>query len=164
MALNREYMRRLIIQYFVKKGFVESFNVRIHPPLLQDLPILIPQLMGKVEIIPYVEDIEPNTGIVRLGWNLFLLGNKRMYLGESTHTNLIEIRCPVLNVGMGDVNAQHINQATPRRILNFIVNVLSKDKMGDITAVPQITLRPAVFPVTVGDPSGFFHTRHRPVY
>lgn len=162
IALNEELLRRLLIRYFVNKGYENNFNHRIYPPLLQDLTMQIPQLSGKVEVVPFVEDIDPNTGQVKLGWNLFVLGTRRMFLGESTHTNFSEIRNMV-----GGVQDQHmaIEFATPKRVINFVVKVLGRSKYGDISQLsPQLNFR-TVMPSAFGhtDQSGYFKTLHRPV-
>lgn len=161
-ALNRELIKRLLTRYFSQKGFEENFDRRVHPPLLQDLPFQIPQLYGKIEIQPYVEDIDPNTGIVRLGWNLFVLGTQRISLGYSTHTNLNEVRTAIAGPLAALDRGSH---ATPRRIINFITEVLSRSKHGDITCVPKtVTSRVSnVLPLGTGEMSGFFRT-NRPVF
>jgi hypothetical protein len=159
-ALNKEYMRRLLTKYFYQKGFKEDMNAKIYPPLLQDLAMAIPSLMGKIEIEPEVCDVDPTTGIVSLEWNMFLLGNKRMFLGESTHTDLAEIRSPMS--GVSDKSGiRIINYTTPAKVVNFIINVLGEHKMGDLSQTPKnITLSPLV-PYTkgIGDTSGYFKRR-----
>lgn len=161
-ALNQELIRRLLIRYFTQKGFDENFDRKIYPPQLQDLPLQIPQLMGKIEIQPYVEDIDPNTGVIRLGWNMFVLGTRRMCLGESTHTNLSEVRTAI----MGPLSAlNHRTHATPRRIIEFIVKVLGQSENGDIASLPKnMMTRPGMLPLGTGELSGYFRTSHRPVF
>ena len=161
-ALNKEYMRRLLTKYFWDKGFKENMDARIYPPALQDLAMAIPQLVGKLEIEPQVNDVDPTTGIIKLSWNLFVLGNKRMFLGESTHSDLNEIKGPLYNIdiksGIGTMK-----YVTPRRIINFIVELLGEHKQGDLTQMPKnIVLSPMVpYSRGIGDTSGFY--RKRPV-
>jgi hypothetical protein len=163
-ALNQELIRRLMIRYFVQKGFTEagSFNKKIYPPTLQDLGMQIPQLIGKVEVDTAVEDIDPRTGITKLCWNLFVLGNQRMFLGFSTHTNLSEVRTAI----QGPLSAIHRGSfATPKRIVNFITQILGKSENGDIASMPKnITIRPGMLPLGTGEVSGYFRTSHRPVF
>jgi hypothetical protein len=161
-ALNKELIKRLLVRYFTSKGFDENFNKKIHPPMLQDMLIHVPQLVGKIDIAPYVEDIDPNTGVVRLGWNLFVLGNRRMYLGESTHASLIEVRMAV--GGPLDGSSHHIHAATPKRIIEFVINILSNSKSGDITNVPKSAILRTPSMVMNNDAGGFFRTRNRPVW
>lgn len=161
-ALNQELIRRLLIRYFCSKGFTENFNKRIYPPQMQDMAIQVPQLMGKIEVQPYVEDIDPNTGVVKLGWNLFVLGNRRMMLGYSTHTNLSEIRTAI----MGPLAAMNRGtHATPKRIVNFVTKVMGSSNAGDIASMPKnLTTRAGMLPLGTGEMSGYFRTSHRPVF
>ncbi len=163
-AFNRELIRRNLIKYFMTKGFTESFNKKIYPPMIQDLIVQVPPLGGKVEIVPWVEEIDPITGVVKLGWNLFVLGNRRMYLGESIHTNLTEVRVAVTgplnnNIPDGTTNI------TPNKIINFVVNILGESRSGDITKTPKnIVPRNYAMPLGAGGSIGFFRGSQRPAY
>lgn len=163
-ALNEELIRRLMIRYFNMKGYTEpgSFDKKIYPPTLQDLAVQIPQLIGKVEVDTAVEDIDPRTGITKLCWQLFVLGNQRMFLGFSTHTNLSEVRTAI----QGPLSAVHRGTfATPKRIVNFVVKVLGASENGDIASMPKnISIRPGMMPLGTGEMSGYFRTSHRPVF
>lgn len=163
-ALNKELIRRLMIRYFDGKGYTEpgSFDKKIYPPTLQDLSMQIPQLMGKIEVEAAVEDIDPRTGVTKLRWQLFVLGNQRMFLGFSTHTNLSEVRTAI----QGPLSAIHRGTfATPKRIVTFVANVLGKDEYGDIASMPKnITVRAGMLPLGTGEMSGYFRTSHRPVF
>jgi len=162
-ALNQELIRRLLNKYFVNKGYSESLDKRIYPPILQDIVSQIPQLYGKLEIVPSVEDIDPNTGVVKLNWNMFILGNSRMYLGSSSHTNLAEIRTAMINPLSSGSRQTY---ATPRRIIEFISKVLGKSKNGDISITPRSIMSRDITatPFSVGDQSGYFRTSHRMTY
>ena len=162
IALNQELIRRLLIQYFATKGFNENFDKRIYPPQLVDLVSRIPRLNGKVEVTAFVQDIDPLSGAVKLGWNLFVLGTKRMYLGESTHTSLAEITGQITTVESSNTTPSY---ATPKRIVEFITKVLGNSKSGDISASHGrgVTSR-SVFPVGTGENSGYFRRSQRPVF
>jgi hypothetical protein len=163
-ALNQELIRRLLNRYFVQKGYNlgEDFDKKIYPPILQDMPVQIPQMLGKLEVEPYAEDINPNTGVYKLGWNLYVLGNQRMSLGFSTHANLSEVRTAIA----GPMSATSRGTfSTPRRIVNFITKVLSTSKQGDIASMPKnLTVRQGLVPYGTGEMSGYFRTSHRPVF
>jgi hypothetical protein len=157
-AFNSELCRRLLIRYFTLKGYTESFNKKIYPPTIQDLSTLVPQLQGRVEIEPFVEDIDPNSGVYKLGWNLFVLGTKRLYLGVSSHTSLAEVRS---SIGGPLDGASKVFYATPNRVINFITAVLSKSESGDIS---QKLATKRVQPLFItGDHSGYFRTQQRPI-
>ena len=161
-VLATELVRRLLVRYFHAKGFSESLDKAIYPPQLQDLIIQIPQLLNKVEVVPHVEDIDPQTGVAKLGWNLFVLGNRRMFLGESVHTSLAEVRmgidCPASDMR----RSLHV---TPRKVIHFISTILGNNLDGDISQTPtNIVVRQNAFlPLGMGDQSGFFRMSGRPI-
>lgn len=157
-ALNKELLRRMLTKYFFDKGFKESINRRIYPPIIQDIVLKIPQISGKVEVVPYVEDIDPYSNLVTLGWNLFVLGTKRMYLGESTHTSLAEIK----NNIAGPIWSEGINSieyVTPKKVISFIVEILGESKVGDLAKAPKQYKERTMPLLNKGDSSGWFRTR-----
>lgn len=162
-ALNRELIQRLLVRYFTQKGFGEDFNQRVYPPMLQDLIAQVPQLMNKVEIVPYPMELDPMTGVVQLGWNMFVLGNNRMFLGESTHANLNEVRTSIAGpMGAGRRTAQ---DATPKRIVKFITKVLGSSKSGDISNIPKsVSMKAPLAIGATGEHSGYFRHSQRPVF
>ena len=133
--LNTEVVRRMLIQYFRAKGFNETFNRNVYPAMLQDLTKVLPLLATKVEVEPHTVEVDPTTGRAILGWNLFVLGNHRMYLGETYHRNLTQlakqIQAGQLMIPEGEeggANARH--QSTARQVVNFITRVLAKSESG----------------------------------
>lgn len=134
---NTEVIRRLLIKYFMDKGFVESFDRQLYPSLLQDLPMAIPVLGTKVEIIPYAEDVDNMLGRARLGWNMFVLGNHRMYLGETFHNDLRDL---ARHIHTGMIPPSHYGsarkQTTPKRVIAFITRVLGNSEMGYVDLSP----------------------------
>lgn len=137
---NTDVIRRLLIKYFMDKGFVESFDRQMYPSLIQDLPMVIPSLSNKLEIVPHAEDIDASVGKAVLGWNLFILGSKRMYLGETYHSNLQDlsrqIKSGIILVPEGGA-ATARRQTTPRRIITFITRILGDCKSGYIDLNPS---------------------------
>lgn len=136
LAFNQVLVRRLLIEYFSNKGFAENFDDRVYPPYMQDLVESIPQLSGKVEVVPYAKDIDPVSGYTRLGWNLFVLGNQRMYLGETEHSNLQHIAQKLdKNDYIVEPEAEPIvtrQNRSARDIVNWITRTLGKSKNGVI--------------------------------
>jgi hypothetical protein len=129
---NTEVVRRGLIQYFITKGF-QSFDRLIFPPDLADLPIVLSLLSDKVEIIPHAMNIDGMSGRAELGWNLFVLGTHRMFIGKTYHNNLRELAMQIKNGDMpfnNDISASH--QTTPRRIITFIIKVLGTHENGYI--------------------------------
>lgn len=137
---NTDVVRRLMIKYFIDKGFHESFDRQMYPALMQDLPMIIPSLANKVEIEPHAEEVDPSMGKAVLGWNLFILGNKRMFLGETYHNNLQDlarqIKTGLILVPEGG-SATARRQTTPRRIIAFITRCLRDTKGGYIDLNPS---------------------------
>jgi len=136
MALNKELLRRILIKYFFERGYKESMSGKIYPPSIQDIPTSVPQLAGKIDIQPHIEDVNPMTGLITLGWNLFILGNKRMYLGETSHTSLRDIK----NVIQGPCKSNGVRSVeykSPKRVISFIVDSLAENKAGDLGDITQ---------------------------
>lgn len=138
---NTDVVRRLLIKYFIDKGFVESFDRQMYPALIQDLPASIPSLSNKVEIVPNAKEIDTTLGKGILSWNLFALGTHRMYLGETYHNNLNDlcrqIKSGIIRIpdGIGTF-ATARKQTTPRKIIHFITRVLSSHEDGYIDLNP----------------------------
>jgi hypothetical protein len=136
---NTEVIRRLMIKYFVDKGFVESFDRQMYPGLIQDLPMVIPALSNKIEVVPHAEEIDTSIGKAVLGWNMFILGNQRMYLGETYHNNLQDLARQVktgIIMPEETLGSTARRQTTPRRIVAFITRVLGDHKAGYIDLAP----------------------------
>lgn len=130
-AANTEVIRRLLIKYFMDKGFTESFDRLIYPAKIADLPLAIPELTTKVEVVPHAVDINPATSQGVIGWNMFVLGNQRMYLGETHHSNLTDLARDLTSGNIvQNESYPATRQTTPRRIVNFITRVLTNSKTG----------------------------------
>jgi hypothetical protein len=128
--LNEELIRRLLRKYFTTKGLGENMDRSLYPPILQDLTRLVPQLNGKVEVVPTVAEIDPNGGDVKVEWNLFVLGTHRMSLGESTHRNLAELNQAAFQPKTDTVSSK---KASPKQIVEFIGRVMGSSKAGIIS-------------------------------
>jgi len=156
-ALNKELFRRTLVKYFYDRGFKESMDKRVYPPAIQDIVVAVPKLVGKIELQPYVEDVNPLTGVVTLGWNLFTLGNKRMFLGNSTHTNLNSlntmIRGPICSEGI-----RNIEYRTPKEIISFLISTLGNSKESDLGGNTPTNVQSGILslPGMMSDNGGFF--------
>lgn len=137
---NTDVVRRLLIKYFYDRGFDNSFDRLVHPSILQDLPLVIPVLGSKLEVVPFAEDIDPSAGRARLGWNLFVLGNHRMYLGETYHNNLADLARQIRN-GLSRptmiMGGSARRQTTPRRVITFVTRVLKDHQSGYVDLQPS---------------------------
>lgn len=136
VVLNRELIKRSLIRYFAEKAF-ENFDRSVYAPMLQDLPVRVPELADKLEIVPYVRETSPTTGQVTMGWNLFVLGTNRMSLGESSHMNMNEFQ-NAINGPM--VSSTSSGQKTPAEIIDFVISTLGTSKHGMIRPVSTVSM------------------------
>lgn len=138
---NNEVVRRLLIKYFIDKGFDKSFDRQMYPSTIQDLPMIIPSLCGKVEIVPHAREIDSSNNKGVLSWNCFVLGSHRMYLGDTYHNDLRDlarqIRMGTIKApdGIG-VSATARRQTTPKRVIVFITRVLGDNESGYVDLNP----------------------------
>ena len=164
VVLGRELVRRLLVRYFVGKG-VGDFGDRVVPVQVGDLGG-VPGLVGKVEVVPYVVDVFPESGGVRLGWNLFVLGCHRLFLGESFHASLVDVdqvvRGPLCGGGGGGGG---VGGVTVGEVVDFVVGVLGGDREGVVGGVGGVGgVGPVGLGGGLGDQSGYFRRGGRPVY
>lgn len=148
---NIEAVRRKLIRYFINKGFKDSFERLVYPPLLQDLP-LDPEvcLINKVEIVPFAVEIDTSLGRAVLGWNLFVLGKHLMFLGETFHNNLNDlarqIKSGIISGGTNNTSRAR-KQTTVFKIISFITKVLKDHEAGYVMLDP-----PSRMPKQPGEP------------
>lgn len=128
---NTEVVRRQLIKYFSDRGFHESFDKAVNPVLIQDLPFVNAGLDTKIEIEPHALEIDPTTSRAVLGWNMFVLGNQRIFLGETYHQNLLEL---ARQIKTGQIMPEAIVSTrrctTPRRIITFIERIIKDHASG----------------------------------
>lgn len=149
-AANADIVRRKLIQYFMENGF-DSFDKSVNPAALQVMPEET-GLYTKLEIVPHAVEIDPSTGRGVLGWNLFVLGNQRMYLGETIHESLTELARQI-RTGSGINPASTKRCTTPRRIITFITRTLGKHYGGYVDL--DTPLNPHLMRRTAYRPTGY---------
>ena len=148
-ALNTDVVRRMLIRYFIEKGFNESFDRVMYPGLVQDLGLACPVLSTKIEVVPHCVDIDPVGQRAVLGWNLFVLGTQRMYLGETHHRDLSDLARQIQSgqimpsQGTGSImptegipHGVARRQVTPRQVITFLTRVLGRHESGYIDLTP----------------------------
>jgi hypothetical protein len=136
--LKKEYLKRLLIKFFVHKGFRDNFDDPVYPPDVLDLEAAVPDILNKVEVKMFVEEADPTLGLVKVGWNLFVLGTKRMFLGYTFHTDLNQIR-PGANRSKS-LPTELV--ATPRKMVEFIIDTLTDDRKLELLPVSGMPLTP----------------------
>jgi hypothetical protein len=114
VTLLKEFLRRNLIKYFIDKGNDDNFLVSVNPTELFDLTSRLPFLRNMVEVKFYIEDYDLQNNVIKVGWNVFVLGNHRIFLGYSIHNNLLDIeRQRRVDVGQGNVSIkQFVNEVT----------------------------------------------------
>jgi len=133
--LDSEVVRRLLLRYFFNHG-VEDMRQRVHPGIMAEIEEEVPELLGKIEIVPYAVEIDPRTSYGKFGWNLFVLGNQRMFLGFSEHPEVGTV--DIKSLESLQYGGSSRNETTPRKIIAFITRILSKTESGRIRKVPHI--------------------------
>lgn len=129
-AQNRALIQGALVKYFKDKGV--RADQKVYPPSMQDLIARTPELATKVEIVPYVTDVNAITGEVTIGWNLFVLGTVRMFLGTSVHQSATDLERAVY--GAPNPSSQFESDQTPADIIRFVVRELSKKTAGRVSA------------------------------
>jgi len=165
-ALQEELVKRLLIKYFKEKSLDET---PIYPPSIFDLPFRIPELLSAVEVVPFVEQMDPMTNVVTIGWNLFVLGTNRMFLGTSTHTNLMEFRRSISGP-VQSTNMPSSRKKTAADVTEFIMTMVGRNK-GALLELPPGASIPLFSQMMSPDRakigptmSGSFYEKNRPVF
>ena len=128
--LSRLFGRKKLVEYFTHKGI--KLDEYIYPPMLQDLPVLIPEFRNKIEITPFSEKIDPTSGVVAVGWNLFVLGVNRSFLGYSYHENAQDLK---RSFGTSGNNLPHDPKKKAGDVVDFITDILASNKDGVLDPV-----------------------------
>ena len=157
-AIHTEMAKRLLIKYFTSKGF-DNFTKSVSPLDVSNLPKELPELAEKIEVIPYVKNLDPITGATEIDWDMFVLAMHRMYLGRTRHDNLGEL-IAITKDGTGDGEILKF-ATTPAKIINFVTSMFSKSESGTVSigkppSVPQFIRRP-----TLTAPTASYYERRR---
>lgn len=146
--LQRELIRRQLIEYFVRKGYESNFNKPLYPPTCWDLSVKVKDLFNKVEIIPFSEETDVSTGVVKLGWNLYVFGTNRLNLGYTTHTNASDIQRSALGESRSDMPIEYAT--TPHEVIDFVIEVLDNNKSGYTRLPPNYRIPPGALDIPLG--------------
>jgi hypothetical protein len=132
--IERQIAKHLLTKkletFFEQRGY--SDNTLVYPPAIAELES-IPELVNKVELNPSPENLDPTTGAAKIGWNLFVMGVNRMYLGHTMHTNLAELAS---KSGPGEKAADL--KYTASQIVEFIIKILERSDDG-FERLPETT-------------------------
>lgn len=125
--LQKELIRRKLIEYFSSKGY-DNFELPLYPPSCYDLPVRIPHLYTRCEVVPTVEETDTTLGTVKLNWKLFVLGTNRLDLGMTTHSGQTDIVRAVMGEPNLELPADFVT--TPKRVIEFILKILENSRSG----------------------------------
>jgi len=114
-------VRKQLNEYLEKKE-INSGDL-IYPPAIQDLQESIPDISNRVEITPFMEEMDPTTGAIKIGWNLFVLGINRKFLGYTVHESLDELKRPSPSKKALE---NSLCYTTGEDVVGFIVETLQK--------------------------------------
>lgn len=160
--LNTDVVERLLIKYFMSKGY-DNFDRLIYPPFVQDIPFMVQELADKIEIVPHAVRIDPLADTAVIGWNLFVLGTYRCFLGETQHQGLRQLALQLTQGMVASQDQSATRQTTPRRVIKFITDVLAKHQSGYVNLTPRVVPMPlqrqAYRPRTAGSSAGSFFVR-----
>lgn len=137
--LTGTLIRRKMVRYFVDKGLAEEIDNKVSPLDLVDLSAAVPEISDRIELVPHIKDINPQSGHGKVGWNLFVDGSKRMYLGQIEYSDMSEF-ARQLSSGQGgfilpDGKSHSYLETTPRKIIAFVVREMVES--GTVRGVDQ---------------------------
>lgn len=125
-TLQKEFIRRSLIQYFESKGY-DNFLNKPYPPSMLDM-VQNPMFDGVVEIQYFLEDINMQNNTIKVGWNMFVLGNNRAFLGYTTHKDVSEIENCI-----GESRANPDGPITIKGLVEWMVESIGKsNKIKDL--------------------------------
>jgi len=113
-------IKKQLSEYLGSKNINPS--TMVYPPLIQDIQC-IPEISNRIELIPHMEELDPASGNIKVGWNLFVLGTNRLELGYTIHESFSDLKQPEPSK-KGMENS--LCYTTGEEILNFITKTLQK--------------------------------------
>lgn len=124
--LQKEFVRRKLIQYFESKGY-DNFLVNPYPPNLMDIMERVEELGGLIEVKYSLRDVNIQNNNIKVEWNLFILGNQRAFLGCTTHGSLIDLETSINN------KVPYDGPISVKNLVEWIVDSLgSSNKLSEI--------------------------------
>ena len=128
-ALKVEILKQHILKYFFEKG-IKNVNEKVDPIIMQDIYEYEP-LSDKVEVIPHITDISSDNDTATVEWNLFVLGTKRMNLGQTDHKGIMGLAKIVDEETQvsSDTKIGERELKTVKEIIEFIVKILEDTKL-----------------------------------
>jgi hypothetical protein len=119
--INVSALKAQLIDYFSSKD-IEA-DMLLYPPSIQDIQECMLNADDNIEVTPFMETLDPRTGLVKLGWNLFVMGTNRKFLGYTTHASLSELKNSADTKHAMESSVRH---TTANDVIDFIIETLNK--------------------------------------
>lgn len=121
--IGKEIATKTLTEYMNQHGY-DNMNLLVYPPSIHDIAFQ-PDTFKKVELVAFPEETDPTSNAVTVGWNLFVLGTNRLYLGSTTHNSIADLQGGGLNEG-----AEQNLEKTAGEVVDFIVRILETNQHG----------------------------------
>lgn len=132
-------IKKVLSEYMENKQI--NPGTLVYPPMIQDLQC-IPEISNRVELVPFMEELDPASGYIKVGWNLFVLGTNRKFLGYTVHESLEDLQQPEPS----KQSKEHsLCYTTGEEVLDFIVETLQKYNEDHISLGPMKSEAPQVY-------------------
>jgi hypothetical protein len=124
-AVAREAARRALKVYFEGKGF-ENPDALVMPSQIADISNGVPEFGDRLEVCAYNERYDPFTSVLKAGWNLYVNGSNRMFLGHTVHNRVPDLVSGTIPEHADLAEPEH----TVKEICSFIMKVLTRSEDG----------------------------------
>lgn len=132
-------IRKQLSEYLTSKDI--NPNTLVYPPLIQDIGS-VPEISDRIELVPFMEELDPMSGFIKVGWNLFVLGTNRKFLGYTVHESLEDLK----RSEPSKQSREHsLCYASGNEVLNFIIKTLQKYNKNHISLGPIKTEAPQTY-------------------
>lgn len=140
MILGLTVIKQQLNEYFENKQI--NMESLLYPPIIQDMNESVPDISNKVELTPFMEELDPTSGYVKVGWNLFVMGTNRKFLGYTVHESLEDLKQPSDGKKAMETSLRY---ATPNDIVEFIVETIQEYDPEHISIGPMKFSEPQVY-------------------
>lgn len=125
--INLNLLRNELNEYFGCKlkeiGDEINTNILLYPPMIVDMPECISVIGDDIEVQSHMEELDPRTGVVKVGWNLFVKGTNRKNLGCTSHDSIDDI-----HESSYSTNALQRSclESSIQEVIDFIIDIYQK--------------------------------------
>lgn len=124
-CVAKEAARRALKVYFEGKGFSNP-DALVMPSQIADISVGVPEFGDRLEVNGYNDHYDPFTSVLKAGWNLYVNGTNRMFLGRTVHNRVPDITSGTIPEHADLAEPEH----TVKEICSFIMKTLSRTEGG----------------------------------